>query len=100
MVQAIVDEVDPELIYLFGSQARGNPGPNSDIDLLIVEREPFEPRRSRLQEINRIYRAVTRFRVPTDVLLYSADEFSQWRHSTNHVVGRCCREGKVLYERR
>lgn len=37
MVKAIVDEVDPVQIILFGSQAKGNAKPDSDVDLLVVE---------------------------------------------------------------
>lgn len=99
MVQAIVEEVDPEQVYLFGSRARGDASPESDVDLLVIEDQPFDPQRSRLQEVNRIYRAISRFRVPTDVLLYSSDEFARWGGSINHVIGRCCREGELLYER-
>jgi predicted nucleotidyltransferase len=99
MVEAIVREVDPERIYLFGSRARNKARANSDVDLLIIEHVPFGPQHSRLDEINRIYRALSSFRIPKDVLLYSRDEFTKWQNSTNHVIGRCCREGKLLYER-
>ena len=99
MVQAIVREVDPEQIYLFGSHARGEARADSDVDLLVVEREPFGPRHSRFQQINRLYRALSSFRIPKDILLYSRDEFAKWRNSLNHVVSRCYREGKLLYER-
>ena len=99
MVQAIVREVDPEQIYLFGSHARGEARADSDVDLLVVEREPFGPWHSRFQQINRLYRALSSFRIPKDILLYSRDEFAKWRNSLNHVVSRCYREGKLLYER-
>jgi predicted nucleotidyltransferase len=99
MVQAIVREVDPERIYLFGSRARGEARQDSDVDLLIVVSEPFGPEHSRFQEINRVYRALSSFRVPNDVLLYSSDEFAKWSQSLNHVLGRCSREGKLLYAR-
>jgi uncharacterized protein len=99
MVESIVREVDPERIVLFGSRARGDAGEESDIDLLVVEREPFGPGRSRLAETNRISRSIAFARVPTDVLLYSAEEVEKWRDSVNHVIGRCRREGRVLYER-
>ena len=99
MVQTIVREVDPERIYLFGSRARGEARQDSDVDLLIIVREPFGPEHSRFQEINRIYRALSSFRIPNDVLLYSSDEFARWSQSLNHVVGRCSREGKLLYAR-
>jgi predicted nucleotidyltransferase len=99
IVQVIVREVDPERIYLFGSRARGNARADSDVDLLIVERKSFGPQHSRFLEINRVYRVLSSFRVPKDILLYSDDEFAKWRSSINHVVGRCNREGKLLYER-
>ena len=99
MVLAIVREVDPEQIYLFGSHARGDARKDSDVDLLIVVREPFGPEHSRFHEINRIHRVLSSCRIPRDILVYSSDEFVKWRHSLNHVVSRCVREGKLLYPR-
>jgi predicted nucleotidyltransferase len=99
MVQAIVGEVAPEAIYLFGSRARGEAGPESDVDLLIVEREPFGPQRPRLAEMARIRRALSAFRVPKDILAFSMDEVAYWQDSLNHITSRCRREGRVLYVR-
>jgi len=100
MVQAIVREVDPERIYLFGSYARGEPGPDSDVDFLVVEREPFGPERSRLNELTRLYSALVHFHAPIDVLVYSRDEVARRRGWRNHVIARAMREGRLLYERR
>ena len=36
MTQALVEAFDPERIYLFGSYARGDAGPDSDDDLIMV----------------------------------------------------------------
>jgi len=99
MVKAIVREVDPEAIYLFGSRARNQPGSESDVDLLVVEREPFGSGRSRLEEITRISRALSEFRVPKDILVYTCAEVDYWRDSLNHVVAKCLREGRLLYAR-
>jgi predicted nucleotidyltransferase len=99
MVQAIVREVDPEEIWLFGSRARGEAGPDSDVDLLVVEREPFGPQRVRLAEMTRIRRALAGFRISKDILVFSKDEVAYWRDSLNHITARCWREGRVLYER-
>ena len=100
MVQAIVAEVDPEQVILFGSRARGDAREDSDVDLVVVEAEPFGPERSRRQELVRLYHALVEFPVSTDILVYSHDDVDYWRDSLNHVLARALREGKVLYERR
>jgi len=99
MVQAIVAEVGPRRIYLFGSRARGSYTGDSDVDLLIVEDEKFGPDRNRWSELKRIRKALKPFRVPKDILVYSRDEFETWEDSINHIVAHAVREGKLLYER-
>jgi len=99
MVQAIVEEVEPRRIYLFGSRARGNHTAESDIDLLVVEDQEFGPQRSRWSELQRIRRALRPFRIPKDVLVYSQNEFEKWEDSINHIVAHTVREGRLLYER-
>ncbi len=99
MTEAIVQAVAPEQIVLFGSQARGAAGPHSDIDLLVVTAAEFGPHRSRIKEITRISKAVGRFGLPTDILLYSQQEVEDWKGSRNHVTTRALQEGRVIYER-
>ena len=99
MVRSIVDEVDPEQVILFGSRARGEQQDDSDVDLIVIEAEPFGPQRSKHKEMLRLDRAVRKFRVPKDVLVFSNHEVEYWRDSLNHVLARALREGKVLYER-
>lgn len=99
MVDAIVREADPEKVVLFGSRARGDSTGGSDVDLLVIKKEPFTRQRSRREEILKIRRALSRFMVPKDILVYSSDEVANWSGSVNHVVSRSLREGKTLYER-
>lgn len=100
MVDEIVREVDPQSIVLFGSRARGEARPDSDVDLLIIEEAPFTKERSRYRESARLYRRLAGLGVGKDLLLYSRSEVDHLANSLNHVVGRALREGKVLYERR
>ncbi len=95
----IVEAVHPELIILFGSHARGDAAPDSDVDLLVIESEPFGPFRSRFQEIARLERAMESIPIATNLLVYSSDEVEQLKSSANHVVARALREGKVLHAR-
>ena len=98
MAQQIVREVDPERIVLFGSWARGEGKDGSDVDLLVVEREPFGPNRSRRREAARIWRCLAEFRIAKDILVYSVGELARWQDSAHHVIARALREGRVLYE--
>lgn len=97
MVQTIINEVAPETIILFGSRARGDARSDSDVDLLVVETEPFSPQRSRRKEAARLYMALRKLGVSKDILLSSREEFERWKDSLNHVVGRAHREGRVLH---
>ena len=99
MTTAIVEVVDPEQVILFGSHARGAAGTDSDIDLVVIEAEPFGPGRDRGAEETRLWRALAKFHVPKDILVYSREEVDYWRNSLKHVLARALREGKVLYER-
>ncbi len=98
MAREIVREVESERIVLFGSWARGEAGEGSDVDLLVVEREPFGPDRSRRREAARIWRCLSPFRVPTDILVYSTSEIVQWQDCRQHIIARALREGRTLYE--
>ena len=98
-IRTIVDEVDPEQVILFGSRARGDARPDSDIDLLIIESERFGDGRSSHAEEVRIGRALPATPVARDILVYSRDEIERWRGSLNHVAARALREGRVMYSR-
>ncbi len=99
MADAIVDAADPEQVILFGSRARGDAGPESDVDLVVIETEPFGPGRDRRTEAARLWRILAGFRFPKDILVYSREEAEYWRDSRNNVLARALREGRVLYER-
>ncbi len=99
MVEILVEEADPEQIILFGSRGRGEARDDSDVDLIVVEAEPFGRGRDRVKEMARLYRALAGFPVPTDILVYSTEDVKYWRDSLNHVLARALREGTVVYER-
>ena len=56
--QGVVDQIvvltDPDLIYVFGSRARGKYQPDSDLDLLIVVPDPVGDRRQRQSQVRRV----------------------------------------------
>ena len=100
---ATVREAITHTVILFGSRARGDSRPDSDVDLLIVEPEPFSPQRSRCQETARLYLALRKLALRKlamrkDLLLYGRDEVERLKDSAHPVVGRALREGRVLYQ--
>lgn len=97
LVAIIVREINPDTVILFGSQARGEARPDSDVDLLIVVPEPFSPQHSRRQETARLYLALRALGIAKDLLLYSREEFERFRDSPHHIIGRALREGRVVY---
>lgn len=99
IVETIVRDAAPERIYLFGSRARRDAREDSDIDLLIIERRSFGSGGDRRREINRIRKLLNPYRVPADILVYSTAEAAKWADTTNHVVARAIREGRLVYER-
>lgn len=97
MVDALLAAGQPERVILFGSRARGDARPDSDLDLLIVQAK--QPGGSRWQELRCLRQALRSFPVAKDLLLFRPAEYEYWRDSLNHVVGRAVREGRLLYER-
>ncbi len=80
LVRRLVEAFHPEKIFLFGSKARGEAGPDSDYDLLVLvgDEAPPERRRSRLA-----YQALRGTRTAADVLVWSRKEFvavCTWPH--------------------
>lgn len=97
IARAILTTARAEQIVLFGSQATGRPTRDSDIDLLVIDREPFGPGRSRRRRVAAIRRSLPEFGLPYDVLLYDTAEYDTWRDTKNHVINWAMREGQVLH---
>ena len=94
IVSRLVEAYEPERIYLFGSVARGDAGPDSDFDLLVVvpNEAPPEKRRSRLA-----YQRLWGTGVATDVLVWTKENFNSRLHLRASLPATVLREGKLLY---
>ena len=96
ITRRLVQVADPQRIILFGSRARGDHRPDSDVDFLMVT---SGGRSARDCEV-RAYAALGGMAVPADILCYTREEVERWSSARNHVVARALREGRVIYEKR
>lgn len=99
MADAIVDEIAPEEVVLFGSHAKGTGHIASDVDLLVVVPDSEEAHRHRRQLTGRLYRRLAAFPVSKDILLYTRSEVDRWRSVPGHIVATSLGEGRRLYAR-
>ena len=94
VVQRLAEVLHPERIYVFGSQARGEATPDSDIDLLIVVAQANEPAHRLAQAA---YRIATPYSLALDLLVMPLDEFERRSQALASLPATVLREGRVLY---
>jgi predicted nucleotidyltransferase len=94
IVERLIEAYQPERIYLFGSKARGDYGPDSDFDLLVVvpNDAPAHQKRSRLA-----YERLWSTGTAADVLVWTRGRFESRTHLRASLPGTILREGKLLY---
>jgi predicted nucleotidyltransferase len=95
LVKRIVAKFHPECVILFGSHARGEAGPDSDIDLLVVMNFDGAARDKGLE----IREALHDILVPKDVLVTRPADYAWRKDVVGTIEWPAAREGKVLYAR-
>ena len=94
VIERIIEVAQPEKIILFGSAARGEMGPNSDFDLLVVK--PGDYHRGHLTE--EIYMRLFGVGQAVDVVVVTPEDIERYRDSHSLVIKPALQEGKVVYE--
>jgi len=93
VVETIVQNVHPDKVILFGSYANGNPGEDSDLDLLVIKDMP-QKRYQRGREIRKHLRGAG---IPIDILVYTPREIEEWHDTKVAFITRIIDHGQVLY---
>ncbi len=94
IVGRLVEAFEPERVYLFGSAARGDAGPDSDYDLLVVVPSSDEPGYRRMQ---RAQEALWGIWAAADVFVLTREEFARQQSVATSVASAAVAEGRVLY---
>ena len=93
IVERIVEVAEPERIVLFGSAARGDSGPSSDVDLLIIKDGA-----DGLDLMARIYRRLHGVGAAVDAIVVSSEDVKRFRDSHGLIIKPALEEGTVVYE--
>ena len=93
MVERIVALMHPQQVILFGSQARGDAGPDSDVDLLVVMEDDVDRRRANID----IRVALADMPLPKDIIVTNPHEISTRGQLCSTVLYVALHDGKVLY---
>jgi len=95
VVRRLSEVYHPLRIYLFGSAARGDAGPDSDYDLMVIlpDEAPQHLRRGTAG-----YRALRGTGVAADVQVWPQGDFTRQLHLKASFPSTIVREGKLLYE--
>jgi len=94
IIRRLVDAYRPERIYLFGSRARGDDGPDSDYDLMVIvpDGAAAERRLSRLA-----YDCLWGTGTAADVVVWTRSRFDSRRHIAAALPAIVLREGRLVY---
>lgn len=92
IIRRIIEVAQPEKIILFGSAARGEMGPNSDVDILVVKSGVH---RRRLTQA--IYMHLFGVGQAVDVVVVTPEDIERYKDSFALVIEPALREGEVVY---
>jgi Predicted nucleotidyltransferases len=94
ILRRIVESASPEKIILFGSTARGDRKPDSDVDLLIIKSGSYNPRTVAAE----IYRKLYGIGQAIDLIIVTPEQVKDLGNSPYFVLYPALLEGKVLYD--
>jgi len=93
VVRRIVQVAQPEKIILFGSAVRGEMGPNSDVDMLVVKSNVTH----RGHLAGDIYMNLIGVGQAVDVIVVTPEDIERYKDAIGLVIKPALREGKVIY---
>lgn len=93
ITRQIVKKYKPQKIILFGSAARGEFGPDSDLDFLIIKKGVPERKIDRMREL----RFLLEYTIASDFFIYRPDEIEERINLGDPFIKTILKEGEVLH---
>lgn len=93
LVNRVVETVHPRRILLFGSAARGQMGPHSDLDVLVVMPDGVHRRRT----AQALYRSLSGLGIAKDIVVATEGDLRLYGRNPGMVLFPALEEGMEIY---
>ena len=93
IVRRIVAASQPERIILFGSAVRGEMGPHSDVDLLVIKQCD-----NHWDVMGDIYEELYGVEAAVDIVVVTPDDVERYKDTHALVIKPALREGRIVYQ--
>jgi predicted nucleotidyltransferase len=93
ITRQIIDKYHPIRIILFGSAAKGEFGPDSDADFLVIKKDTPLYGLDRIRQLSRMIER----NIPTDFIVYRPEEIEERLRLGDPFLKSIMQEGKILY---
>jgi predicted nucleotidyltransferase len=98
-LQAMAADPTVQALVLFGSRATGTARPDSDLDLLVVERTPHLEGPAKVANWWPHFEPLKQLRLPVDLIVSGSADAARLAGSRWHVISEAARHGRVLVVR-
>lgn len=93
IIRRIAETADPLKIILFGSAERGEMGPNSDLDVLVVMPSGIHRRNT----ARAIYRNLIGVGFAVDIVVVTEEDIERYKNNIGMIIKPALEQGRLLY---
>ena len=92
-IKLIIEDYEPDRIFIFGSYARGEAGPDSDLDILIIKDTADRP----VERCRKVLRLLKGSGIPKDIFVVTRREFDAKKDLVGTVAYEAHHFGEIVY---
>jgi len=93
LTKKIGSVINPQRLIIFGSYANGTADEDSDLDILVVEKEI----KSKMEEKRKIRKALKDINISKDIIVISEEEFDFYKNDFGSVIMDAYEKGIELW---
>lgn len=94
-VSRLIETARPRKLYLFGSYARNETGPDSDLDILVVASDDVTDPRKEGVRLRHLLRGI---HMPMDIVVVPESDFEAHRETPGMIYREVAETGRLVYD--